>query len=73
MLIAVYLEGRRIEVRTGAGARVALPDGWLEDMQHGKMVPHFRAGNPGMGGEKERGRVKADLVVHVSARKEVRS
>ena len=49
VLIAVYLEGRRIEVRTGAGARVALPDGWLEDMQHGEMVPHFRAGNPGRG------------------------
>ena len=44
VLLAVFLEGRRIEVRTGAGARKVLPDMWLQDMQEREMVPLFRAG-----------------------------
>tara|TARA_B110001452_G_scaffold60603_3_gene47287 strand:- start:1390 stop:2691 length:1302 start_codon:yes stop_codon:yes gene_type:complete len=44
VVLSVYLEGRRVEVRTGSGARKVLPDAWLQRMQQREMVPLFRAG-----------------------------
>ena len=45
VVLAVFREGRRVEVRTGAGIRQSLPDAWLLDMQQRDMVPHFRFGD----------------------------
>ena len=52
VLMAIFLEGRRMEVRTGKGARPVLPDAWLERMLQRDMVPLFRQGQPEAGIER---------------------
>ena len=44
-LLAVFTEGRRIEVLTGAGLREVVSNGWIDQMTHRTMVPHFKRGD----------------------------
>ena len=43
VLLAIFRSGRRVEVRTGAGARDVLSDEWLAAVQQRDMLPFFRA------------------------------
>jgi hypothetical protein len=58
VMLALFREGRRIEVRTGRGVMHMLPDKWLTDMQQNKLVPLFRRNKHAEGVE-----VAVDLIV----------
>lgn len=45
VLLAVFTESRRIEARTGVGARRALSDTWLASMLQQEMAPRLREGD----------------------------
>lgn len=52
VVLAVFREGRRIEVRTGAGIMGELPNSWLASMQQRDMIPLFRGGDHEAGVER---------------------
>lgn len=49
VLLALFREGRRIEVVTGKGVRRHLTDRWLADMQRESLVPYFKRSEHALG------------------------
>lgn len=44
VVLAVFKEGRRVEVRTGRALRDVISSSWINEMTHREMVPLFRKG-----------------------------
>ncbi len=49
LLILLVMDQRRLEMEVGYGLEGVLSDGWLGTMQAKDMVPHFKAGDHGVG------------------------